>query len=132
MATPSFLVRVADPLALSFFLLPLPLFPSHSAVIIVFDITKPSTFHTVKNWKEDVEVNVKSRNNKEPPIFIVVGNKSDLAAERQVSAEEAQTLASSLGMDYYETSAKEGLGINEMVDQLSQALLKRLNAADEM
>lgn len=75
-------------------------------------------------------MNVKGRN-KEPPIFIVVGNKSDLSAERQVTNEEAQTLASSLGMDYYETSAKDGVGINEMIDQLSQALLKRLTNPDE-
>lgn len=123
------LFAIFQPAAKLFFhFLPLSI---NSAVIIVFDITKPSTFHTVKNWKEDVEVNVKNRNNKEPPIFIVVGNKSDLSAERQVTAEEAQTLASSLGMDYYETSAKDGVGINEMVDQLSQALLKRLTALDE-
>jgi GTPase SAR1 family protein len=84
----------------------------------------------VKNWKEDVEVNVKNKN-KEPPIFIVVGNKSDLAAEREVTTEEAQALASSLGMDYYETSAKDGLGINEMIDELSHALLKRQTSDDD-
>jgi small GTP-binding protein len=101
-----------------------------SAAIIVFDITKRSSFETVKNWKEDVEVNVKNKN-KDPPIFIVVGNKSDLAAERQVTTEEAQALASSLGMDYYETSAKDGVGINEMIEQLSSALLQRQTNDDD-
>jgi len=95
-----------------------------SAAIIVFDITKRSSFDTVKNWKEDVEMNVKNKN-KTPPIFIMVGNKSDLAAERAITKEEAETLAGSLGMDYYETSAKDGVGINEMIDELSHALLKR-------
>lgn len=107
------------------------IYDDSSAAIIVFDITKRSSFETVKNWKEDVEVNVKNKN-KEPPIFIVVGNKSDLAAERQVTTEEAQSLASSLGMDYYETSAKDGIGINEMIDQLSQALLQRHNNEDDL
>lgn len=98
------------------------------AAIIVFDITQKQTFDNVKNWKEDVEVNLRNKN-KDPPVFIIVGNKTDLAANRQVTTEEAQAFASSLGMSYYETSAKDGVGINEMVDELGHQLLS--NNTDE-
>ena len=40
---------------------------------------------------------------------MLVGNKSDLDSERVISKERGQLLASSLGISFRETSAKEGI-----------------------
>ncbi|KAJ2755856.1 hypothetical protein GGI19_001317 [Coemansia pectinata] len=46
--------------------------------------------------------------------IVLVGNKSDLKDERQVSTKEAQELATKFGCPYVETSAREGINIEEL------------------
>ncbi|KAJ2058812.1 GTP-binding protein [Coemansia sp. S146] len=46
--------------------------------------------------------------------IVLVGNKSDLKDERQVSTKEAQELAAKFGCPYVETSAREGINIEEL------------------
>ena len=41
----------------------------------------------------------------------MVGNKCDLIEERDVTKEEAENLAKSFGMQYYEASAKQNVGV---------------------
>eukprot|EP01124_Arcella_intermedia_P002748 TRINITY_DN11498_c0_g2_i1.p1 TRINITY_DN11498_c0_g2~~TRINITY_DN11498_c0_g2_i1.p1 ORF type:complete len:471 (+),score=113.54 TRINITY_DN11498_c0_g2_i1:3-1415(+) len=49
---------------------------------------------------------------------VLIGNKSDLEEFREVSKEQGLLLASSLGCEYFETSAKSGYNINEAVVRL--------------
>ena len=42
---------------------------------------------------------------------VMVGNKCDLICERIVTKEEAENLAKSYGMEYYEASAKNNVGV---------------------
>ena len=42
---------------------------------------------------------------------ILVGNKSDLKSQRQVSREEAEMFAENEGMKYIETSAKSNTNV---------------------
>jgi len=50
---------------------------------------------------------------------LVCGNKSDLVEERVVSKEEATKLCSSLGVNYYETSALTGNKVHEGFDVIT-------------
>jgi GTPase SAR1 family protein len=43
-------------------------------------------------------------------VKVLVGNKSDIE-DRQVSHDEGNNLASSLGINFFETSAKTGVNI---------------------
>ena len=59
-----------------------------SVAIVVFDITSRQSFQSVDKWIED------ARNLREDEVLLVmVGNKSDLDEQRQVSALEAQEYA---------------------------------------
>lgn len=49
-------------------------------IILVFDLCDKKTFQDIKDWMAEVE----KYSTKNPAIFLV-GNKSDLYAERQVS-----------------------------------------------
>lgn len=52
-----------------------------------------------------------------PPFMILVGNKCDVAADdRKVTVEEGQAHAKTLGIQFIETSAKEGTNINDLFD----------------
>ena len=71
--------------------------------IVVYDITKRDTFNSISSWIEDC------KNQSPKTIYMVlVGNKTDLEEERQVSTEEGKELAEKYGLEFYETSAKTG------------------------
>jgi Ras-related protein Rab-2A len=46
-------------------------------------------------------------------IILLLGNKDDLRAEREVSTEEGQEFANKFGLIFFETSAKTGHNIEE-------------------
>ena len=63
--------------------------------------------------------------------IFVIGNKTDLIDERQVSREEAEKLAKGLGIPYYETSAKDGSNVEEIFAELSKEMIKKNSRTDE-
>ena len=81
---------------------------------IMFDITNKESFVNVNAWKKDLEEFA----GKAP--FILIGNKMDLAANRQVPRAEAQRIATALGaLDFFETSAKTGAGVENAFKMLA-------------
>lgn len=70
------------------------------AGFIVYDVTRPETFNSIKNWyieiKEFAATDIK---------LMLIGNKIDLINERKVSKEQGESLAKELGIPYFETSA---------------------------
>ncbi|KJA14432.1 hypothetical protein HYPSUDRAFT_150428 [Hypholoma sublateritium FD-334 SS-4] len=69
--------------------------------ILVYSITSRSTFDRLNQLHQSMK-----RIRRGHPIFILVGNKSDKASEREVSKEEGAALARRLGCDFLESSAK--------------------------
>ncbi|KAI9454296.1 ras family-domain-containing protein [Lactarius psammicola] len=66
----------------------------------MYDVTKPSTFVSVKKWFEEL------REHANPDIVIMlIGNKTDLESLRSVTTEEAAAFAAENGMGFIETSA---------------------------
>jgi len=88
-------------------------FRGATGALLVYDITRRETFEHVQEWLEEL------REAADPHISIIlVGNKSDIAAEdkakRAVSEDEARAWAERNGLKaYVETSAKTG----EQVEQ---------------
>lgn len=56
-------------------------------------------------------------------VLTLVGNKIDLES-RQVSREEAEQYAQSLGLRYFEVSAKNNIGIDDLFTEVAKALPK--------
>lgn len=82
-------------------------------VIMVYDITDRKSFTDLQNWLSEVD-----KYSREDVVKILVGNKKDLESNREVSIEEANRFAESLGMKYLETSAKDGINIEETFTNL--------------
>ena len=59
-------------------------------------------------------------NNKADISKILIGNKSDLEDKREVSREEAEKFAESIGCKYYECSAKTGENISDALDEIAR------------
>ena len=73
--------------------------------LLVFDLTRRSTLEDLKEWKAGLLTQVPNA------MLRVIGNKSDLTAQREVTEEEARAFVrDELGLEdaYIETSAKTG------------------------
>jgi len=77
--------------------------------IVTYDITNRNSFENVQDWIDEV----KSQTPKEI-LLVLVGNKIDLENERVVSFDEGKKLSKNNDMLFFETSAKNGNGINDV------------------
>lgn len=73
-------------------------------VLLVFDLTNRASFEHIPEWYREAVGDCS-------PVFMLVGHKCDLVAERVVSAEEAGDLAATLGMAFVETSVCGNLNV---------------------
>jgi len=90
------------------------------AILIVFDITERESFETVGTLLDLVHENAR-----EDAIIWLIGNKTDLVAQRQVSTPEAAFRASQLGLKYFEMSCQEGDSVEAPFHQITGQLLDR-------
>ncbi|XP_042570955.1 ras-related protein Rab-19-like isoform X1 [Cyprinus carpio] len=91
---------------------------AHGAMI-AYDLTRRPTFESVPHWIQGVEqygaANV---------VFVLIGNKCDLEAQRQVLFEDACTLAEHTGaLAALETSAKQHHNIEEAFELMARELI---------
>ncbi|XP_039518127.1 ras-related protein Rab-19 isoform X3 [Pimephales promelas] len=93
---------------------------AHGAMI-AYDLTRRPTFESLPHWIQGVEqygaANV---------VFVLIGNKCDLEAQRQVLFEDACTLAERTGaLAALETSAKHYRNIEEAFELMARELIVR-------
>ena len=89
--------------------------------MVVYDITNRDSFEHVQNWIEDVR-------NQSPKtvLIILVGNKIDLEDQRVVTYDEGNEFAMKNGIIFGETSAKSGVGIEEIFTKSVQEIVKNM------
>lgn len=98
-------------------------FKSSYAMVIVFDLTNKESFDHTTNWIKS------ARQQYEPELFIIVGNKADLTpiiTEADVH-DVMESICPKLNYKYLETSAKNNTNINKVfqliVDHINNAVL---------
>eukprot|EP01085_Mycamoeba_gemmipara_P004573 Mycagemm_TRINITY_DN2505_c0_g1::TRINITY_DN2505_c0_g1_i1::g.4573::m.4573 type:complete len:206 gc:universal TRINITY_DN2505_c0_g1_i1:118-735(+) len=79
-----------------------------NAVLLAYDVTAKETLDKVSMWLQEV----KQYSDDGHIAIAVVGCKSDLGAERQVSLQEAEAKFSGQHITVLETSAKENTGLD--------------------
>lgn len=117
-------------------------FRGASGALLVFDITRRATFASVTSWLHDLRQIAE-----EGIVVVLVGNKSDLApastaeagagradappqdGRRQVTREEAQEWCRANGvMQYVETSAKSGEGVERAFLEVAERIYQNIEA----
>lgn len=78
--------------------------------VIVYSITSIQTFQDIKTMKDQIQ---RVKGIDRIPM-ILVGNKSDLDSQREVSSSEGISLAQHWGCPFLETSAKSTNNVNEV------------------
>ncbi|KAH9617679.1 hypothetical protein KSS87_021617 [Heliosperma pusillum] len=94
--------------------------------LIVYDISRRSTFESVSRWLEELNTHCDTA-----VARILVGNKCDLENIREVSVDEATSVAESEGLFFIETSALDStnvktafeIAIKEIYNNISRKLL---------
>nr|XP_046259730.1 ras-related protein Rab-5B-like isoform X2 [Scatophagus argus] len=81
------------------------------AAIVIYDISKRETFVRAQVWLQELEKHYIPGTT----VIWLVGNKGDLAQDRQVSVQEGQSLANDKGLSFTETSALSGDQVRELL-----------------
>uniref|UniRef100_A0A7E4UN01 Ras-related protein Rab-21 n=1 Tax=Panagrellus redivivus TaxID=6233 RepID=A0A7E4UN01_PANRE len=84
-------------------------------VLVAYDLTNKQSFNGLAFWIEYVR-----RHSNNQAAIIIVGTKSDLTNDRQVSRAEAEKLGETFGVVVTEASALSGDGINELFQLAGQ------------
>ena len=82
-------------------------------ILIMFDLTDIASFENVKMWLNEV-----AKHANENSMKILVGTKADLVGKIAVRKDMIQNLVHSAGIQYIETSAKNGTNINAAFQQV--------------
>ncbi|KAF2271934.1 ras-domain-containing protein [Westerdykella ornata] len=110
-------------------------FRGASGALLVFDITRRNTFLSATSWLNDLRQIAE-----EGIVVVLVGNKSDLASastvsdsneenRRQVTREEAEAWCKANGvMQYVETSAKSGEGVERAFLEVAERIYQNIEA----
>ena len=90
-----------------------------NGIILIYDVTSLKTFENVKSWVSQIHEEISDK-----VVIYLVGNKVDMEEERKVTTEEGQKLAEELGVPFIETSAKSGLNIDEIFNDIVERIHK--------
>nr|CAB3265363.1 ras-related protein Rab-26-like [Phallusia mammillata] len=96
------------------------------ALILVYDICNAASFSNVMGWMSDI------RRHAAPKVtLMLVGNKSDCSAKREVLYRDGERLAQENNIAFLETSAKTGSNVDVAFMGVAKELFqKSLTAAD--
>ena len=89
-----------------------------NGIILIYDVTNLQSYENVKNWiaqiKESANQNV---------VIYLVGNKIDVKDEdRIVKTDDGKKLAEEFKLPFFESSAKQGININEIFEQIVEKI----------
>jgi small GTP-binding protein len=97
-----------------------------SAFILVFDLTRTSTFQNIEHWIRTIKENTS------PKFLILIGNKSDLVDQRALNKDFILEYCQKHFFNYLEISAKNNSNIEimfkEVAYQLYMDIKKKENA----
>ena len=97
-------------------------FQRAQGIIIVFDVTNKRSFDDLKMWIDSINSQSKLTEDLENMPIIIIGNKIDLP-KRVIDKETALNFAKEQNLDYYETSAKTGEGIDNAIKELVKKVM---------
>ena len=87
-------------------------------IILMYDITNIKSYDNIKKWINEIKDEISNE-----VTIILIGNKIDNEKERKISKEQGEQLAKDYNVAFFETSAKNGQGINESVLYLIKKLI---------
>ncbi|MFX0124665.1 MAG: Rab family GTPase [Candidatus Hodarchaeota archaeon] len=104
-----------------------------AGAFIVFDLTQPESLENMERWLKEFSKNIELPSSS----IIVLGNKMDLEYEIKVSSETVKHYIDNYltnkfpnidsQIDYYTTSAKTGMNVDQAFSALGEKIFYKLN-----
>ena len=94
-------------------------FHTSDGFLLVYDISCKDSFEKLNFWYEQIKLNAP-----ENTKCVVAGNKCDLEEKRQVNKNEGENFAKTYNIDFYETSAKDGINVDVVFQTLASEIMK--------
>jgi small GTP-binding protein len=91
-----------------------------NGILLVYDVTQRTSFEGIKNWVKQIKDQVSSR-----VSVVLIGNKTDLVDKREVKTEEGEELGKEYNYQFFETTAKDGININEAFEALIKTIAEK-------
>jgi small GTP-binding protein len=92
------------------------------ALLLIFDMTSLDSFKSLSHYIQDAFENCCS-----DCVKFLVGTKCDLVDQRQVPQEMIDEFCEARGLTYFETSAKNRINIDLLIEELSNQLFSEHN-----
>lgn len=92
-------------------------------IILVYAIDNRKSFDNIGKWMKQIKDNAAA-----DVVIILVGNKCDLNKSRAVTIDEAKSLAESYNIDFYETSAKDNVNIEEIFTKMASDIKTKITS----
>jgi GTPase SAR1 family protein len=92
--------------------------------LIVYDITKRDSFNNVSRWLNELQINESHPDS----LVMVIGNKSDLNEQRQVTQNEATLYAENNHLMFMETSALNSTNVEKAFELLIHTIFDKLSS----
>ncbi|MHA1975307.1 MAG: Rab family GTPase [Candidatus Hodarchaeales archaeon] len=103
------------------------------AIVMVFDVTNPTSLTNLHEWKIEILQNLGGKRNHNIPI-VLLGNKADLQQKLLIDQDAISKFRDALQMEFHAdstafmyTSALSGMNVEESFEALGLLLLKKKN-----
>ncbi|TYH94536.1 hypothetical protein ES332_A12G048100v1 [Gossypium tomentosum] len=90
--------------------------------LLVYDVTKPTTFENVSRWLKELRDHVDSN-----IVIMMIGNKTDLKHLRAVATEDGQSYAEKEGLSFIETSALEAINVEKAFQTILSEIYRKIS-----
>ena len=87
---------------------------------VVYDITRKGSFDSIDKWVNDLTSTADKK-----LTIVIIGNKSDLEDQRQITKEQGQEKASKLEAAFLETSAFSGENLDKAFEMMITQVYKK-------
>lgn len=93
--------------------------------LMVYDVTNKTSFESLNFWIDDLKKYCDPNT-----VITLVGNKTDLETNREVSVVEGQEFAEKHGISFFETSAKTGNKVSDCFMDAVEKISKKLDTGE--
>lgn len=90
-----------------------------NGIILVYDVNNTYSYDNIRNWNKMIE-----QNTQKSTKTILIGNKIDIAPDKSAATEKCSKLAEELNLNYFLTSAKDNINIDETFTSLIEQIIK--------
>lgn len=95
-----------------------------AAAILTYDVTNEKSFESLSYWIEELS----SKINQDKIVLCLAGNKCDSESnEKKVKTQVAKKFADDYNMLFFETSAKNDIGIRDLFSALGKRIYEKKN-----